>query len=277
MKGFGLPTLILSLTYASGIIDALAVRTLQERSLSDPLAHGNYGHVEGEVYRYQEVADGLFVGVKPEEWDDSRKNISLPEFIESRHHTITSSPYPLANGQETVHARSIDPENKAIEFSPRHVDPGNSLTLGRRDLRDTCRAAARCLSRQVAGAWAGACTGFNWFIDDVARRRGGQVLDILNQPVFANFYGVGGQNALITAVVRHYDKKEAPEAKCSNSQSQVELAKALIDQACKSGGENRAFRINVTYEDGKGFDLSMSFDPKDGSDTKQTCGAPGSG
>ncbi|KKZ65276.1 hypothetical protein EMCG_08884 [[Emmonsia] crescens] len=56
-------------------------RTIQERALTDPIGHGNYGNFVDEIWRYQEVSDGLFAGVKPEDWDDSvhKRGVLPPE------------------------------------------------------------------------------------------------------------------------------------------------------------------------------------------------------
>ncbi|KMW68099.1 hypothetical protein BDDG_12579 [Blastomyces dermatitidis ATCC 18188] len=56
MKAINFPTLVLSLVYATGIVDALVTRTIQEQAKTDPVGHGNYGNFEDEIWRYQKIS-----------------------------------------------------------------------------------------------------------------------------------------------------------------------------------------------------------------------------
>lgn len=49
MKGLGFCTFVFSLSFATGIVDALVARTIQERALTDPIGHGNYGNRFGDI------------------------------------------------------------------------------------------------------------------------------------------------------------------------------------------------------------------------------------
>jgi hypothetical protein len=58
------------LAWASPFEQPRALMSVEERSYTDELMHGNYRRIGGEIYRMHQLDDGLFTGVKPDEWDE---------------------------------------------------------------------------------------------------------------------------------------------------------------------------------------------------------------
>jgi hypothetical protein len=115
------------------------------------------------------------------------------------------------------------------------------------------------------------------FVDQLTRHDS-QVMRLLNQPFYANFAGVGGQNFVVTGIFTLIENgsgggDSAPED-CSNNRSQEDLLRALIAMGCANNPERAAFTQEVVFPDGSKFHLNMAAAPGRSLNDSNVCGAP---
>lgn len=64
------------LAVVSGAVQHANARAVEIRSEDLTLSHGATTQYHDQVYRLQQVGDGLFAGVREEDWDDNRMHNS---------------------------------------------------------------------------------------------------------------------------------------------------------------------------------------------------------
>ncbi|KAF4992235.1 hypothetical protein FDECE_13772 [Fusarium decemcellulare] len=245
MRLLNTATFLLWLSGAVGIVHASPVENIEKRSLVDPIQHGNYGRSLGKIYRYHEVSDGLFAGVAPEDWDDS------------------------------VHVRrSWSTEGfDSGQYSP--VDE-SALATRQNGIASACKTGLTCAKATFASTAATLYGLSEQFIDKL-KEKGPLVMNTLNQPFWANFAGVGGQNFIVTGIFSQVEKKSdkpPPPEQCSMNNSQEDLLRQLIMFGCSSNPERKAFSQSITLPDGSVFVLNMTAAPGHNLSDSDTCGAP---
>ncbi|KAF4451000.1 hypothetical protein F53441_5947 [Fusarium austroafricanum] len=231
----------------SNFVHSSPLESIERRSLVDTLQHGNYGRSNGKIYRYHEVHDGLFAGVAPEDWDDS------------------------------VHVRgALLTERSDTNESPPSLDSN----LLHRDISSACKTKLVCAVSSAASLGSSIYQYSGDFINKLREVKGSDVMDGLNQPFWANLAGVGGQNVLVTAIfylVQKGTDKPPPVQQCSKANSQEDLLRQMITQACSSSPERTGFAQSITLSDGSVFELRMAAGPGHNLSDSQTCGAPSKG
>ncbi|PNP76106.1 hypothetical protein FNYG_10664 [Fusarium nygamai] len=112
------------------------------------------------------------------------------------------------------------------------------------------------------------------------KEKGPQVMDTLNQPFWANLGGVGGQNFVVTGILKLIEKltdKPPPVEQCSLDFSQVDLMKQMVAMACSSNPERKAFSQSITLPDGSVYELNMAAAPGQSLSDSDVCDAPTTG
>lgn len=115
------------------------------------------------------------------------------------------------------------------------------------------------------------------FVDQLTRRDS-HVMNLLNQPFYANFAGVGGQNFVVTGIFTLIEQGSggggsAPED-CSTNRSQEELLRELIAMGCLNNPERAAFTQEIVFPDGSRFHLNMAAAPGRSLNDSNVCDAP---
>ncbi|KAG4253687.1 hypothetical protein FPRO03_07647 [Fusarium proliferatum] len=232
------------LVLLSNFVHSSPLESIERRSLADTLQHGNYGRSNGKIYRYHEVRAGLFAGVAPEDWDNS------------------------------VHVRGAAlTERSDTNESPPSLDSN----LLHRDISSACATGLQCAKSSATALGSTLYQLSGAFIDKLKQIKP-EVMDTLNQPFWANLAGVGGQNFIVTGLfllIEGKSDKPPPVQQCSLENSQEDLLRQLIAQACSSNPERKAFSQSITLPDGSIFELKMAAAPGNVLSDSDTCGAPG--
>jgi hypothetical protein len=241
-----------------------------QRANSDPMEHGNYGQAGGQVWRFHQVAKGIFQGVPPEEWDDNGR---CPVF---------SSPVS-ADTEFLVHIRNDTQPNlptmEELYASPPPLNspqasPNPARSLDVRAERSTCLDRVTCTAATGGTALWGAS---KWLATEV-KSLGSDAWDGLNKPFFANLAGVGGQNLAITMLTTYAlnkNGKAEPAQDCSTQMSQLDLLDALVQKICTQNPKATAFSVDVPYPDGSVRTLHVNSGNGTNLGGADVCGAPG--
>ncbi|KLJ06173.1 hypothetical protein EMPG_10402 [Blastomyces silverae] len=241
MKTISFSTLVLSLTYATGIVDALVTRTIHERAKTDPVGHGNYGNFEDEIWRYQEISDGLFVGVKPEEWNDSihKRGVLPPEVHDLRSRATTTEVEDL---------------------------------LLQRDLIDQCNVGMRCAYRKAEKTAISMRKGAGVLLTKIKETYGPNFWGFLQKPFMANLAGVGLQNVIVTASFRGAGNGGGIK-QCSTTGTDADAFLEMLKLVDNKDLNISAMKMEITTPNGQRGIVSIAI-VEDGHNPPMLCGAP---
>jgi len=245
MAIFNAARILSILAVVSGAVQhahARAVETLPENM---SLSHGATTMYGDQVYKLHQVGDGLFAGVKEEDWDD-------------KIHVRNAEALPY------VEARSV-------------ALPEGHL-FARDDVNPQCQSMLSCASPLWDAAKKTTMFTMAMTLVDQLVDKDSAVMSFLNQPFYANLLGVGGQNFYITAfytIIEHATGGgNSAHEDCSNSQSQEELLRALIALGCQNNPERSAFSYEAIYPDGSKWELRMAATPGTSLNDSNVCDAP---
>ncbi|PGH04021.1 hypothetical protein GX51_03691 [Blastomyces parvus] len=241
MKTPTFSTLVLSLTFATGIVDALVARTIQERANTDPIGHGNYGNFENEIWRYQEVSDGLFVGVKPEEWNDS------------------------------IHKRGVlPPEVHDLQSRATMMEEDNHLF--ERDLEGQCMIGYRCVHRAAKNTATWIVDAGHHFVNRVVQTHGPNFWESLQRPFMSTLVGIGIQNVVITGIF-HGLENAGGAKQCSTAGTDADAVLAILKLLDSKDRNVNSVKFEITTPGGQKGIVSIAL-VEDGKNPPVLCGAP---
>jgi hypothetical protein len=216
--------------------------------------HGQVSQYGGKTYKWQQVANGVWRGINPEDWDD---NVNAKSDVVIEY----SANYPR-------------------DFSKRDATSDISIwqpsTLeDRAFLYATCQAARKCYIAVQDGAVYSIGYTYLYFLNvaqNLANNQRAQSLwTFLNQPVVvAATVSIGA--AYYSGAVSAATSGQVQAAQCSDSQTDLDAMQSLI-QAVASAAPERAFQAAITYNGVVGT-ISMEAVPTGQRGDGNTCGAP---
>ncbi|KAH9886519.1 hypothetical protein F4778DRAFT_798225 [Xylariomycetidae sp. FL2044] len=249
MKFSILATVLPLLTRATPLDVPRSLMTIEERSFTDPLAHGNFGRAAGKIWKYHQVGDGLFTGVDPDEWDDSVhvKRGMLP---------TTSLDYARDDGSSDddveLAARQSQTWTQACQYAI-----GCTLLAGW-----TLKEAIKSIPGTVSSPEKTQAVFQALF--DKAKSAGKTTLKSFDRPFFANMLGVGAQNVIVTAWTstsgKSDDGGDAAAGKCTEASSEEATMIQMMRGACEEKGDLSSFTTTLKMH-GVTFELNMAMAP----------------
>ncbi|KAK9780254.1 putative Ecp2 effector protein domain-containing protein [Seiridium cardinale] len=227
------------LVRASPVEQPRSLTSIQERSYSDDLAHGNYRRIDGEVYRLRQVGDGQFSGIKPDEWDDEvhvKRDTELAANLDQRydaHNTdlLVRGTYTWTDyckwGLYCAATASLSLTSAVKSIPGTASDPEKVFALFR-------------------GAY------------DKAKAAGKATFDTLDRPFLANMVGVGAQNILVVLWTRKSSSSASTQpAMCTDASSEEAVIIQMMQAACAQKPGSGSFSSTLIMN-GVTFELNMA-------------------
>ncbi|KAI9748420.1 MAG: hypothetical protein M4579_007234 [Chaenotheca gracillima] len=202
------------------------LRSVVKRAASPgTIQHGDFGDVDGKTYRYHQVANGVWRGVDPNDWDDK------------------------------VHVKN----DAALNVSPKSKTRDLILDeLDERDFTGTCKAALSCAIGLASNAKWGCVQVVDQLVSlaTAANNNSPQIWEFLNQP-FIVAVTVG--SPAVAGVVSAFTSKKIssqPVASCSTVSTEADVIASAV-KAALSLANDTAIQLNFTLPDGSIIQMSM--------------------
>ena len=220
--------------------------------------HGEISDYFGKDMKWQQVADGMWRGINPDEWDDEKhaKNTTV----------IDDAMAEAAVAQ--LQKRSLSTDLIALdeaELEKRYF------------LRNACSVVKSCgLATYHAGRYGGYAV--QYVADKFLQRaliicHSDNLWECLNQPV-VQAITLGNAAGALSGVVSALTAKAIAPKSCSSNHNDYDTITGALRDVAANAPPNRAVQITIEDADGNKGTLSMEAVPKDLRGDGNLCGAP---